>query len=704
MYFRLMVRLEGDKAGVVVVLADGTRCPLAGAEVHAYEEARFNSEGSRAWWGEATLHRLPDAGFLVWIRTVHEHASGLEYYEYTTSWISRDDGRTWTRDDTARPAQFNEAPLALLTTHPNGRQGPHSWPEPRAANLVVPVRRIKALGFTWPGERRIAELCVLVDGAVDLDATLAALEADLPHARAAYDQMVAFAQMMGAPIDETTNLREQVEGRYFGGQRGIERLRAIRQSVLQEPAPAEPEKDRLKTADADLRRLLDAVLAAADDDAPRLAYADALTDDKTHARFIQQQCELARLPARHPRALYLRPRVSSALNFHLDEWSWELRRYARVRSFERGFPEELELSGREFAQYAEMIARLAPVRRLYLRDGLDALAACPALRRIQHLHVEATHLPHLDLLARSEHAGQLKSLQLGLADGRLDPKDAEAIANSQTLASLRKLLIGGGKFDALALALGNATGLPALDEVHIGPVERASSIAAFLHGPLASRLRVLWLHGSTEAATLGPGPFPALEELSLSGRASSAFPGAPYLNMQVPRLRRLRLDHVLFNGESAQALADAAFPELRELELSSAQIDDTAARIIARAPWLPRLERLAIAGLNPLTSAGAEALLGAASSLREVAFLGGPKQDLAAAVAHSPAASSLREVLLSGEGLSPSSLEALLALPRLEVLDLLLQVSEALDTLIRKHGFVDTGNHTYIASRFTGRR
>jgi uncharacterized protein (TIGR02996 family) len=699
-----MVRLERDKAGVVVVLADGTRCPLAGAEVHAYEEAGPNPEGSRAWWGEVTLHRLPDAGFLVWIRTVHEHAGGLEYYEYTTSWISRDEGRTWTRDDTVRPARFDEAPLAFLSTHPKARPGPHSWPEPRASHLIVPVQRIKELGFTWPGERRIAELCVLVDGAVDLDATLTELEKDLPQARAAYDQMVAFARMMGAPIDETTNLREQIEGRYFGGQRGIERIRAIRQSVLQEPAPASPERDSLQTTDADLRRLLDAVLAAPDADAPRLAYADALTDDKTHARFIHQQCELARLPERHPRALYLRPRVSSALKFHLDEWSWELQRYARVRSFERGFPEEIEISGRDFAQHADAIARIAPVRKLYVRDGLDALAACPGLRRIRHLHLEATHLPYLDMLARSEHAGELKSLQLGLADGSLSQKAAEALASSRMLASLRKLVIGSGKFDALAVALGNATGLPALDEVHIGPVERASSIAAFLRGPLASRLRILWLHGPTEAETLGLGPFPALEELSLSGRAPAGFPGAPYMRMQVPRLRRLRLDHVLFNAESAQALADAPFPELRDLELSSAQIDDTAARIIARAPWLPRLERLAIVGLSPLTSAGAEALLGAAASLQEVAFLGGQKQDLAAVVSRAPAAGSLRDILLLGEGIHPPSLEALLALPRLEVLELCLQVSEALEALIQKSGFADTGSHTYIAWRFTGRR
>ncbi|HLL00239.1 MAG TPA: TIGR02996 domain-containing protein [Myxococcaceae bacterium] len=699
-----MVRLDRDKAGVVVVLADGTRCPLVGAEVHAYEEAGFNLEGSRAWWGEVTLHRLPEAGFLVWIRTVHEHQGGLEYYEYSTSWLSRDEGRTWTRDDTVRPARFNEAPLALLSTHPQARPGPHAWPEPREGHLIVPVQRIKALGFTWPGERRIAELCVLVDGAVDLDATLAALENDLPDARASYDQMVAFARMMGAPVDETTSLREQIEGRYFGGQRGIERLRAIRQSVLQEPLPAELENDRPRASDADLRRLLDAVLAAPDDDAPRLAYADALTDDKTRARFIHQQCELARLPDRHPRVRYLGPRVWSALKFSFDEWSWELLRYARVRSFERGFPEELELSGRDFAQHADAIARLAPVRKLYLRDGLDALAACPGLSRIQHLQVEATHLPGLGKLARSEHAGQLKSLQLGLAGGSLDQKSAEALASSPTLASLRKLLIGSGKFDALALALGNATGLPVLDEVSIGPIERAASIAAMLRGPLASRLRVLWLQGSTEAETLGSGPFPALEELSLAGRAPADFPGAPYMRMQAPRLRRLRLDNVLFNAESAQALADAAFPELRDLELSSARVDDTAASIIARAPWLPRLERLAIVGLNPLTRDGAEALLAAAPSLQTVALLGGPQQDMAAVIAHAPAASSLRDVTLSGEGIAQSSLEALLALPRLEVIDLLLQVSETFGNVIRKHGFTETGGCTYIASRFTGRR
>jgi uncharacterized protein (TIGR02996 family) len=96
------------------------------------------------------------------------------------------------------------------------------------------------------------------------------------------------------------------------------------------------------TADAFLR----AILAAPQDDGPRLVYADWLDEqgEADRAAFIRVQCQLARLEEHGPRRVDLEARERALLERHEAAWLGELPPAARAWSFRRGFPDRLALT------------------------------------------------------------------------------------------------------------------------------------------------------------------------------------------------------------------------------------------------------------------------------------------------------------------------------------------------------------------------
>src|SRR5262245_30564076 len=87
--------------------------------------------------------------------------------------------------------------------------------------------------------------------------------------------------------------------------------------------------------------LLGAVLAAPEDEAPRLAYADwlAANGQSERAEFIRLQIERARRPRGDPAGLYPGEREKALLAAHGAQWLAPLPEpIRRVVTFERGFP------------------------------------------------------------------------------------------------------------------------------------------------------------------------------------------------------------------------------------------------------------------------------------------------------------------------------------------------------------------------------
>ena len=133
--------------------------------------------------------------------------------------------------------------------------------------------------------------------------------------------------------------------------------------------------------------LLQAVLDAPDDPAPRLVYADWLEDHGDPlGEFIQIQSQLADLAPDDLRWPALVRRERELLALHEEQWVGPLRALGAVRwGFRRGLVEEVTLDAEAFLGHAEALFRQAPVRRLTVRvrPGLlgDVLRS-PALPRV----------------------------------------------------------------------------------------------------------------------------------------------------------------------------------------------------------------------------------------------------------------------------------------------------------------------------------
>src|SRR3954468_11511865 len=140
---------------------------------------------------------------------------------------------------------------------------------------------------------------------------------------------------------------------------------------------------------------LRAIIAAPDDDLPRLVYADYL-DERGDPRgeFIRLQCELARLPDRSPRQRELLARQTVLLTLHREKWLAPLvklfgeedRRLRDGDFFRRGVVGELHVPGGAFLARPAGVLRLAPLQHLRLTpaslDTLRRLLAEPWLGQL----------------------------------------------------------------------------------------------------------------------------------------------------------------------------------------------------------------------------------------------------------------------------------------------------------------------------------
>ena len=203
---------------------------------------------------------------------------------------------------------------------------------------------------------------------------------------------------------------------------------------------------------------LAAILAAPQDDAPRLIYADWL-EERGHplGEFIRIQCALARehpgddsrnpswyddqggqlLPRQGP----LVERERRLLGEHEPTWVgplWDrIERWPMKRRFRRGFVERVCLSAQEFLLHAALLFGQCPLLRQSAltssRGRIPALAACPFLAR-------------------------LTELDLGDGGRNLEESEILALTGSPYLSGLRSLRLGD---DLSAAVLGRMAGAPA---------------------------------------------------------------------------------------------------------------------------------------------------------------------------------------------------------------------------------------------------
>ena len=163
--------------------------------------------------------------------------------------------------------------------------------------------------------------------------------------------------------------------------------------------------------------LLAAIMAAPDDDAPRLAYADWLTQQGgPQGELIRVQIELTHLPPDHVRHAALKFREEQLLAAPqpllgpLAPLGLDIR-------FERGLVSSVTTTASRLLACAAELFRAAPVQELCLKAAaglLPQLAARPELAGIRRLFLTFSDLtaPDVQALAQSPHLGRLVTLNL----------------------------------------------------------------------------------------------------------------------------------------------------------------------------------------------------------------------------------------------------------------------------------------------------
>ena len=234
------------------------------------------------------------------------------------------------------------------------------------------------------------------------------------------------------------------------------------------------------TDDADA--LLRAVLAAPDDDAPRLVYADWLDEhgDPARAEFIRVQIELARPGPDRARRYQLLVAERRLLRENRAAWTAWLPRWAHRDLFRRGFLEGIICEAGDFIARADEVRRQTPLSIVQL-DGTEGQA-----------------VP----LFRSRVLEGLRSLTLSLP---IRPGEWAHLGASQYLGRLRELVLNAkGPADEMVDTLVGSASLPALRALRLPWCHLEDEHVGRLVGhPWAARLRRLDLSNNVVTAEGG---------------------------------------------------------------------------------------------------------------------------------------------------------------------------------------------------------
>jgi uncharacterized protein (TIGR02996 family) len=370
-----------------------------------------------------------------------------------------------------------------------------------------------------------------------------------------------------------------------------------------------------------------------EDDAPRFAYADWLTDNggPERGQFIRAQCLLEKLGPCDPERWSLEADARDLLEKNGKKWLKDVPKVGARIDWARGFPARFTL----------------PLPKL-LEKGAALLDAAPTLREYNPLK----YATGWEEFVKSPLLGRLSGLLLGefsITGGR-----AAALLQSPQVAGLRFLSIGGAKLGiAGARAFTSTPHLAGLRHLEFNGSEDGGPIlerlAASPHFPALTSLE-LRANNMTAAgvAALARSPTAArLESLIIKEHvgddAARAFAGGDWRT-----LRTLTLSLGSVFSEGIEVLAGCtSLSGVRELSLSFGRGDPNAA--LFTAPHLARLERLVLKGrqaAGPLEALAASPML---ANLRGLVVTDGGKDCAKGmeAVLSAPASAGLVELKFS---------------------------------------------------------
>jgi uncharacterized protein (TIGR02996 family) len=342
---------------------------------------------------------------------------------------------------------------------------------------------------------------------------------------------------------------------------------------------------------------LDAILAAPDDDAPRLVYADWLDehDQAERAEFIRVQCDLARRPKYDPGRPESENRARALLHRHGAEWAKPVAAITKDYEFRRGFVAGVSIGARKFLTHGDQLFRLAPVRH------------------VRFIRLGSSNVKAADLIA-FPHLSRIRSLVL---TGSLADKELRALLTAPALKPLTGLSLEGHfPTDALDPILEGR--LPYLERLDLNAqgvtVLTGSHAEALADSKWVKNLKYLDLswHGLNVGGVQALAGSKRLKGLT---RLGLRFTGAGLGGTQalaesstLTRLSVLDLRNNRLTDKAVQALASSRkLPALTDLYLGSNAFGPEAVRALAAWPGLARLRALHLYG-NKIGDEGALAL------------------------------------------------------------------------------------------------
>ncbi|MBP3958960.1 TIGR02996 domain-containing protein [Gemmata sp. G18] len=395
--------------------------------------------------------------------------------------------------------------------------------------------------------------------------------------------------------------------------------------------------------------LLAAIIAHADEDTPRLAYADWLDEHRpdagpspasgpsARADYIRVQCRLAQRPyddPEYPALLEREGELAHWLESHTGaagapELPTDLEWFGNFTSGDdgscrRGFPEEVAYTDYD-EEPEENVERM-----------VAALPVAFATTTVRALRLEDVYGAEIAGLVSDPVAAGLRGLALNYVDDGDETTAVRAIAKSKHLTGLRRLdlefsitdpdlkRLAKAPLDALeelaldqftpagAKALGAARWFRALRALRL-EMDHRDALKAVGELPAMPNLGALTFQGSTTPTTtaarkfITSGSFPRLGYLEFSHAQLT-----PDLIAMLCRgswaLRHLKLHNVEVRKAGAEALANATFAgSLRVLDLSDCQITSGGVQALAGSAKLAGLRHLDLSD-NPIGPGGLAAL------------------------------------------------------------------------------------------------
>jgi uncharacterized protein (TIGR02996 family) len=399
-----------------------------------------------------------------------------------------------------------------------------------------------------------------------------------------------------------------------------------------------------KLDDADAAHV-SAILAAPDDDGPRLVWADKLAErGDARGELIAVQCELARLgPGDAVRAHELALQEEKLLDEHAGDWRKPYAKLLRPGDFRRGWHDEIPDEFRHrrglpeiaFTDGATFAARAAEIleknpfcRGLEIHDHYGdrtdepwlALAKTAGLARLDTLRLREVCMTDkgMTTLADSPHLAGLR--ELAFVDVLHGAKFANRIARSPHLGKLRRLSLNDSVGGEAIKALGKSTTLASLEELDVGGGVTREDAGRFFAEARFPKLRSLLVNRGRllTKGVKGLATAPWLAQLHTLDVGDNGI-GAEGLKAVVEskrlgKLVRLGAERCTYKaGPAARKLGPivagcASLASVAWLSLAGNSIGDAGAAAIASSRSLRELAWLDLAD-NDLGEAGVRALL-----------------------------------------------------------------------------------------------